>query len=142
MNMMADSAQLDVSVMATDDLDIVRRPVEVTDRAPNSEQSYCGSELRDILIKSLEKLSPMLRTVFVLREIEGRSTDQTAEALYLSPTAVKVRLWRGRLLLREYVTEYLRQQPDSARAQLTPSGTFAGQPPDLGAESIISDMLD
>jgi RNA polymerase sigma-70 factor, ECF subfamily len=46
-------------------------PREVTDWAPNPEQLYRGSELRDILISALRKLSPILRTVFVLRDIEG-----------------------------------------------------------------------
>src|SRR5579864_6262138 len=48
-------------------------PIEVTDWAPNPEQLYWASELRDILVKTLAKLSPILRTVFVLRDIEGLS---------------------------------------------------------------------
>src|SRR6202451_3767508 len=45
-------------------------PMEVTDWVPNPEQLYWASELRDILIRTLEELSPILRTVFVLRDIE------------------------------------------------------------------------
>jgi RNA polymerase sigma-70 factor, ECF subfamily len=140
--MTADSAQLEVSVVTTDDQDLVQFPMEVTDWVPKPEQVYCGSELRDVLIKFLEKLSPMLRTVFVLRDVEGLSTDQAAETLNLSPTAVNVRLWRVRLQLRECLNEYFRQQTDSARAQLIPSGSHAGRLPGLCAESITSDMLD
>jgi RNA polymerase sigma-70 factor, ECF subfamily len=69
-------------------------PIEVTDWAPNPEQLYWASELRDILIKCLEDLSPILRTVFVLRDIEGLTTDQTVEVLNVSQTAVKARLWQ------------------------------------------------
>src|SRR6266700_8255164 len=54
-------------------------PMEVADWAPNPEERYGTSELRDILIKALEELSPILRTVFVLRDIEGFSIDETAE---------------------------------------------------------------
>jgi RNA polymerase sigma factor (sigma-70 family) len=140
--MTADSAQLEVSAAAPDDHDLVQLPTEVTDWVPNPKQFYCGSELRDILIKFLEKLSPMLRTVFVLRDVEGLSTDQAAETLNLSRTAVKVRLWRVRLQLRECLNEYFRQQTDSARAQSIPSGSHGGPPPGLCAESITSDMLD
>jgi RNA polymerase sigma factor (sigma-70 family) len=141
-NMTADSAQLVVSAVATDEPDLAQLPMEVIERAPTPKQFYCGSELRDILIKSLEQLSPMLRTVFVLRDIEGLSTAQTAEALNLSPTAVKVRLWRVRLQLRECLNEYFRQHPDSARAHSIPSGSHTGRHSSLYAESIISDLLD
>src|SRR5207247_7344160 len=69
-------------------------PMEVTDWAPNPEQLYRATELRNILTKTLKELSPILRTVFVLRDIEGLSIDQTAEVLNLSHAAVKARLWR------------------------------------------------
>ena len=81
-------------------------PREVADWAPNPEELYRASELRDILIKTLKELRPALRTVFVLRDIEGLSIDQTAEVLELSPAAVKARLWRARLQLREMLNEY------------------------------------
>src|SRR6202453_4556002 len=75
-------------------------PKEVTDWAPNPEQLYWASELRDILIKCLQELSPILRIVFVLRDIEGLTIDQTVEVLNVSQTAVKARLLRARLQLR------------------------------------------
>jgi RNA polymerase sigma-70 factor (ECF subfamily) len=46
-------------------------PMEVIDWAPDPEQLYRTSELRDILIKALRELRPILRVVFVLRDIEG-----------------------------------------------------------------------
>jgi RNA polymerase sigma-70 factor (ECF subfamily) len=92
-------------------------PIEVTDWAPNPEQRYRTSELRDILIKTLEELSPILRTVFVLRDIEELSIEETAEVLNVSRTAVKARLWRGRLQLREGLNKYFSKQTESARAE-------------------------
>jgi RNA polymerase sigma-70 factor (ECF subfamily) len=92
-------------------------PTEVADWAPNPEQLYRTSELRDILIKSLEDLPPILRTAFVLRDIEGLSIDQTAEVLNVSHAAVKARLWRGRLRLRERLTKYFSKPKESARAE-------------------------
>jgi DNA-directed RNA polymerase specialized sigma24 family protein len=59
-----------------------------------------------ILIKTIEELPPILRTVFVLQDLEGLSTDQTADALNLSQSAVKSRLWRARLQLRERLNKY------------------------------------
>src|ERR1700690_87388 len=89
-------------------------PMEVADWAPNPEQLYWASELRLILINALNELELISRTVFVLRDIEGLSTDQTADALNLSPTAVKARLWRSRLQLREHLNKYFGKQADSA----------------------------
>src|SRR5437667_1205344 len=90
-------------------------PREVTDWAPNPEELYRASELRDILIKTLKELRPILRTVFVLRDIEGLSIHQTADVLDLSPAAVKARLWRARLQLRELLNEYFSKHKERAR---------------------------
>jgi len=81
-------------------------PREVADWAPNPEELYRASELRDILIKTLEELRPILRTVFVLRDIEGLSIDETVEVLSLTPSEVKARLWRARLDVRALLTKY------------------------------------
>jgi RNA polymerase sigma-70 factor (ECF subfamily) len=89
-------------------------PLEVRDWAPNPEQLYGTSELRDILTKTLRELRPILRTVFVLRDIEGLSILQTAEILEVSHAAVKARLWRARLQLREGLNKYFRKQRNSA----------------------------
>jgi len=93
-------------------------PREVTDWAPNPEHLYWAAELRDILIKSLECLSPVLRTVFVLRDVEGLSIDETALVLDLSQTAVKARLRRARLQLREGLNRYFGKKNEFALAQL------------------------
>jgi RNA polymerase sigma-70 factor (ECF subfamily) len=95
-------------------------PMEVIDWAPDPEQLYRTSELRDILIKALRELRPILRTVFVLRDIEGLSIAQTAEVLNLSISAVKARLWRGRLQLRECLNRYFRKETESARVEFSP----------------------
>jgi predicted RNA polymerase sigma factor len=116
-------ASLDEDSTADDDA----LPKEVPDWAPNPERLYWASELRDILIKCLEELNPILRTIFVLRDIEGLTIDQTVEVLNVSQTAVKVRLWRARLLLRENLTKYFSKQTHLARAQLFPSGRRTGR---------------
>jgi RNA polymerase sigma-70 factor, ECF subfamily len=84
-------------------------PLEVADWAPNPEERYRTSELRGILINALQELRPTLRVAFVLRDIEGLSTEQTAEALNLSQVAVKTRLLRARLQLREGLSKYFRR---------------------------------
>src|SRR3984893_13885216 len=96
-------------------------PLEVVDWAPNAEQLYWASELRQILTRTLEEVRPPLRAVFVLRDIEGLSIDETAVVLGLSQAAVKARLWRARLQLREGLNKYFRQKEDSAPVDVRPS---------------------
>ena len=103
-------------------------PMEVTDWAPNPEQLYRTSELRDILITALGELSPILRTVFVLRDIEGLTIDQTAEVLNVSHTAVKARLWRARLQLRERLNKDFSEQTESTCGKATRRLRAAHQP--------------
>ena len=96
-------------------------PIEVTDWAPNPEQLYWASELRHILTQTLESIRPPMRVVFVLRDIEGLSTEQTAVVLGLSQAAVKARLWRARLQLREGLNKYFRKKGNSAPVEIRPS---------------------
>ena len=85
-------------------------PLNVPDRAPNPEQLCWTSELRDILVRTVAELHPILKTVFVLRDVQGLSIAQTAQKLNLSQSAVKARLWRVRLQLRERLNRYLAER--------------------------------
>ena len=79
---------------------------DVADWAPNPEELYTDGELRDILRNELQKLQPKLRVVFVLRDIEEMSTHETAEILQLTVVAVKSRLCRARMHLRQRLSNY------------------------------------
>lgn len=83
-------------------------PIDVADWAPNPEERYRASELRRILTKTMRELRPALRVVFVLRDVEGFSTSETAEALGLTQVSVKARLFRARLELRERLSKYFK----------------------------------
>jgi RNA polymerase sigma-70 factor (ECF subfamily) len=85
-------------------------PREIADWSPNPEQLYKQAELKEILSKTIQGLPPSFRMVFVLRDVEGLSTEETADALGLSVPAVKSRLLRARLQLRERLTKYFRKQ--------------------------------
>jgi RNA polymerase sigma-70 factor (ECF subfamily) len=91
-------------------------PFDVADWAPNPHELYSGAEFREILTKCLEGLQPALRVVFVLRDIEELSIFETAELLELSPVAVKARLFRARLQLRERLSRHFRK-PESLTVQ-------------------------
>src|SRR5436305_5123791 len=85
-------------------------PREVADWSPNPEQMYNQAELRDILTRTIQGLPPGFRTVFVLRDVEGLSTEETAQALELSIPAVKSRLLRARLQLRERLSRFFQKR--------------------------------
>ena len=90
-------------------------PLDVADWSPSPEQLYSRSELQAILRMALEELPPSLRVVFVLRDVEGLSTDETSAALDLGRSAVKARLLRARLHLREKLSKYFRQPLPTAQ---------------------------
>jgi RNA polymerase sigma-70 factor, ECF subfamily len=97
---------LDEPVEGEDDL----MPREVEDWGPSPEQRYAQSEMHQILDDAIDQLSPDFRTVFVLRDVEDLSTDETAEALGISVPAVKSRLLRARLKLRQKLDRYMRDR--------------------------------
>jgi RNA polymerase sigma-70 factor (ECF subfamily) len=66
------------------------------DEGPDPEQLYAGTELRERVDKKLGEISPLLRTAFWLREIEGLSAEEAAQILGVSRNTLKARLWRAR----------------------------------------------
>jgi RNA polymerase sigma-70 factor (ECF subfamily) len=101
-------------------------PREVADWSPNPEQQYNQAELRELLQKTIQGLPAGFRTVFVLRDVEGLSTEETAEALSLSIPAVKSRLLRARLQLRERLNKFF-QRRDRANGSQKPLGGDGNQ---------------
>ena len=116
-------------------------PIDAADWAPNPEQLYWASELRTILANTLRELRPVLRAVFVLRDIEGLSTDQTAEVLNLSHTAVKARLWRARLQLRERLNKYFSKQTTSGCPKSAPLSKRTGRIPGPPIERLVPSIF-
>jgi len=96
--------------------DSVAREIAVWE--DNAEQRYSKEELHYILDKAVNGLAPPYRTVFVLRDMEGLSTEETAEALELSVPAVKSRLLRARLQLRDKLTAFFKKKVEDPFAYL------------------------
>ena len=84
-------------------------PRELEDWGPSPEQGYAQAELQGILAEVIDRLEPEFRIVLVLRDLEELSTQETAEALGISVPAVKSRLLRARLKLREKLDRYFRR---------------------------------
>ena len=89
----------------------VQREIAVWD--DNPEQRYSKEEWRHILDEAVDSLKPDFRTVFVLRDIEELSTEETAETLGISVPAVKSRLLRARLALRERLTRQFKRKGEN-----------------------------
>lgn len=106
---------LDEPVETGDDQSLVRE-IAVWDDTPESR--YTQTEMKTILDQAIDSLEPIYRTVFVLRDVEELSTEETAEALDLTIPAVKSRLLRARLQLREKLTKSFRRTGDNALAYL------------------------
>ena len=104
----------DASVSLDDPFDTGEESLvrEIAVWEPNPEQTYSQEEIRAILQKAVESLPPTFRAVFALRDIEELSTEETAAALNLSIPAVKSRLLRARLRLREKLTRYFKRKGD------------------------------
>ncbi len=96
--------------------DTVAREIAVWEENP--EDRYSREEMAQILDEAVQSLKPAFRTVFVLRDIEELSTEETAETLGISIPAVKSRLLRARLQLREKLTRFFKRKGDDVFAYL------------------------
>jgi RNA polymerase sigma-70 factor (ECF subfamily) len=96
---------LDEPIEGDDDL----MPRELEDWGPSPEQRFAQTEMHEILSDVIDKLEPDFRIVFVLRDVEELSTEETAKTLGISIPAVKSRLLRARLKLRQRLNRYFRQ---------------------------------
>ncbi|MCE5307455.1 MAG: RNA polymerase sigma factor [Acidobacteriales bacterium] len=92
------------------------REIAVWDNNP--EQRYSQQEIREVLDKAILSLRPAFRTVFILRDVEDLSTEETAAVLDLSVPAVKSRLLRARLQLREKLTRFFKRKGDDVFAYM------------------------
>lgn len=85
-------------------------PVQIIDWCCVPEKELLSQEVRKNLDRAVDRLPHNLRVVFLLRDIEGLSTQETAEVLGLSETAVKTRLSRARMRLRQDLSIYFSDQ--------------------------------
>lgn len=87
-----------------DDADL--RPRQFVDWSNLPEDELLSGEAQQALDQAVARLPEPLRIVFVLRDVEGLSIKETAEALDLAETNVKTRLLRARMFLREQLSTY------------------------------------
>jgi RNA polymerase sigma-70 factor (ECF subfamily) len=97
---------LSVEESAPFEEDAESEEMQIVDFCCLPEGELLSSESRRFLDQAIQKLSENLRVVFVMRDIEGLSIQDTAEALNLSENNVKIRLMRARLRLRQELSVY------------------------------------
>jgi len=90
-----------------------QEPLQIVDWCCLPEEELMSTESRKYMDKAVQALPHNLRVAFLLRDIEGLSTQEAAEALNLSETALKTRLSRARLRLRELLSGYYGERMQS-----------------------------
>jgi RNA polymerase sigma-70 factor (ECF subfamily) len=90
-----------------DDEAALPMPTTLVEFSRSPEAMLRDAETRDALDDAIQSLSPSLRAAFLLRDVEGLTTAEAAEALGLTQTNLKVRLHRARLLLRERLSAFV-----------------------------------
>jgi RNA polymerase sigma-70 factor (ECF subfamily) len=81
--------------------------LEVEDQGLNPEQLYAEKEWQRIVFKAMNDLKPRVRKAIELRELDERSTEETARIMGISVGAVKARVFHGRRKLRERLKHYV-----------------------------------
>ncbi|BAM00098.1 MULTISPECIES: RNA polymerase sigma factor [Caldilinea] len=102
---------------SADEEETAATPVQLFDWCCLPEEDFQTAEARNELERAISELPESLRAVFVLRELEGLSTEETAQALDLSVSNVKVRLHRARLWLRERLSSYFTELAQRSQEQ-------------------------
>jgi RNA polymerase sigma-70 factor, ECF subfamily len=95
----------------TDDGELM--PRQITDWCCLPEKELMSAETRQAIDQAIKTLSDTNRAAFLLRDVEGLSTHEAAEVLNISESALKVRLMRARMALRESLTDYFADKVQS-----------------------------
>jgi len=102
-----DTISLEEATEASDNYESIPHPEYIADWRQSPEELVRRHEVQRLLDDALAALDEKHRLVFLLRDVEGLSVKETAEALGLSEANTKVRLLRARLQLREVLTRTL-----------------------------------
>ncbi len=102
--------------VSIEDADERETPINIADWAPGPVEQLLSQELQRVMDEAIEALPAEFRQVFVLRDIEEMSNAETAEVLDLSVAAVKSRLHRARLRVRDRLATYFSENQKPKRA--------------------------
>ncbi|HCS40317.1 MAG TPA: RNA polymerase subunit sigma-24 [Anaerolineaceae bacterium] len=91
--------------------------IEIVDFCCLPEKELLSSESRKFMDQAIQRLPETLKTVFVLRDLEGLSIQETAEALQITENNVKTRLLRARLRLRQELAVYYAEKVEKEKSK-------------------------
>ncbi|MCD6221215.1 sigma-70 family RNA polymerase sigma factor [bacterium] len=83
--------------------------IEISDWSENPSSYFKSAELKEVLQKAIDSLPPKYKSVFILHDVEGLPLTEVAQILSLSVPAVKTRVHRSRMYLREKISEYIKK---------------------------------
>jgi RNA polymerase sigma-70 factor (ECF subfamily) len=98
---------LDEPVMTDEEM----MPKQLEDWHEDPEKKYAKEEIRQIVEEAIQSLPPIYREAFVLRDVQGLTTEEAAEALGVAIPALKSRLLRAPLMMREALAARLQRRP-------------------------------
>ncbi len=111
-------------------------PRQLRDWSAQPPEELITAETREVMEEGVQRLHEGLRTVFLLRDIDGLSNAEAGAVLRLSVPAVKSRLHRARLFLRDWMTRYFEdravRRPLKPPSSLTPGPARLGMPASAG----------
>jgi RNA polymerase sigma-70 factor (ECF subfamily) len=110
--------------------------IEVEDQGPSPEQLYAQQEQQRILSEAMNQLTPGMRKAIELRELDERSTEETARIMGISVSAVKARVFHGRKKLRERLNHFVGSAWTSGRVA---SGTI-GNTRHLSRDQVVCNV--
>jgi len=103
-------------ILDESDVDEGFRPRQIQSWTDNPEQVLAASQLRDLVREGVLRLPQRYRTALILRDLNQLSTEEAAAALGLSIPAMKARILRGRLMLRESLAPHFIREKGSSGA--------------------------
>ncbi len=93
------------------------RRLEIADWSALPDEQTLRGELRSVIMKAIEALPEIYRSVIQLRDLEELSTEEAGQVLDVGPEVVKTRLHRARLAVRQKIDEYLKSEQSAAGAR-------------------------
>jgi len=91
---------------ATDDEGMQPLKREVVDWSPLADETVLRAEMRKTLVSALKEMPVLYRAPVILRDVQGLSTEEASAILHVKEQTLKSRLHRGRLMLREHLSDF------------------------------------
>ena len=79
---------------------------DVVDGSPLADEEMLRAEMRQVLVRALKEMPVLYRVPVILRDVQGLTTEEASAVLQVKEQTLKSRLHRGRLMLREQLSDF------------------------------------